>query len=63
MKKQPKKVFTEGISFEEHLKKAETIYNSVVKTQIDADKKQINNLVKLTLTPAQKAAANCPNPI
>jgi len=62
MKKQEIKYFTAGTSYQEHLKKAQNIYNTVVKPQVEAERKLQNDSKNLMLSPVQKASANCPNP-
>jgi hypothetical protein len=62
MKKQEIKYFTQGISYQEHIKKAQNTYDTVVKHQVEEERKLKNDNKKLILTPVQKASANCPNP-
>lgn len=59
--------FTAGISYQEHVKRADKVYKIVVKPQLIAEKKLEKSLKgsshKLELTPAQKALSHCPSPI
>lgn len=59
--------FTAGISYQEHIKRADKVYETIVKPQVIAEKKleksAKGNSRKIELTPAQKALSHCPSPI
>ena len=65
MKKRAK-LFTAGISYEEHKKKAKWVFENEVLPDIENAKSSKNgksNSESITLTPAQKAHLNCQSPI
>ena len=66
MKKNKDIQFTAGITYQEHLIKAEEIFETVVKPQVKQLKKianKDNRISKYTLSAAQKAHLNCQSPI
>jgi len=59
-KKEP--VFTAGVTYEEHQKRARETYEDIVRPQIEARKKSKEKKAQ-PLTDAQKAHLSCNSPI
>lgn len=64
--KNKEKIFTAGISYKEHLTKAQEVFDNIVVPEVQEElrlEEEQTEFAKPVLNSAQKAHLNCQNPI